>query len=274
MDEFPREIPSHRSHPPGYPYHAKLFTRQQEWAHPTPLQLRQQPHVWETRTQHQTMGRMARISDKVRNLQNQYSCKMKMHTTIAVFATFCSVALQAQQQTITTYGANQFPQTTVITPTSSGYNYTMWNAGPRSGEWGGVTAAPGTSVSAAVTPHGDIVPIVTPKATEPNVIEMATISAPSYDLPPMSRIHRSAPRATAKETQKEIPPPAAYNNNTYGKYAWLHNQLSRDCMKQLAEDWQHDSGSKPGDMHDPRVLLAYLRLWVRSHPGCLTGKVL
>jgi hypothetical protein len=101
---------------------------------------------------------------------------------------------------------------------------------------------------------------------------MSTVSAPSYDLPPMPMVRRSAPTATAKETHTEIPPPSNYNN--YGKYAWLHNQLTRDCMKQLATDWQRDSASKPGDMHDPRVLLAYLKLWVRSHPGCLSGKVI
>ena len=177
----------------------------------------------------------------------------------------------AQQQAITTYGGSGWPQTTVITPTSSGYNYTMWNAGPRSGQWGGVTAAPGTSVSAAVTPHGDIVPIVTAKAQAPEVIEMATMSAPSYDLPPISKVRRNAPTANAKETHKEIPAPANYN--TYGKYAWLHNQLTRESMKQLADDFHRDSGTKAGDLHDPHDLLAYLKLWVRSHPGCLTGHV-
>jgi hypothetical protein len=177
----------------------------------------------------------------------------------------------AQQQTITTYGGSGWPQTTIISPTSSGYNYTVWNAGPRSGQWGGVTAAPGTSVSAAVTPRGVVVPIVTPKPPEPSGIEMAAISEPSYDLPLVPRIPRSAPTATTKEAHKEIPPPANYN--AYGKYAWLHNQLTRECMVRLAADWHKDSESNPSQMHDPHVLLAYVRLWVRSHPGCLTGFV-
>jgi hypothetical protein len=137
--------------------------------------------------------------------------------------------------------------------------------------WGGVTAAPGTTISAAVTPRGEIVPIVTPKASEPSGFEMPPIPAPSYDLPLMPRIPRSAPTATTKESHKEIPPPSNYN--AYGKYAWLHNQLSRDCMAQLATDWHKESESNPCQMHDPHALLAYVRLWVRSHPGCLTGRV-
>jgi hypothetical protein len=197
---------------------------------------------------------------------------MKALTILAILATFCSA--EAQMQSITTYGGTGGLQTTTFSPNGAGgYNYVTWG-GPRSGLWGGVNAAPGTTVSATVTPRGEIVPIVTPKAPESTLIEMSTVSAPSYDLPPMPMVRRSAPTATAKETHKEIPPPASYNNNPYGKYAWLHNQLTRDCMKQLATDWQRDSASKPGDMHDPRVLLAYLKIWVRSHPGCLSGVVI
>lgn len=191
-----------------------------------------------------------------------------MKTLLALL--ICSTAALGQQQTITTYGNNSFPQTTVITPTSSGYNYTVWNAGPRSGSWGGVTAAPGTSVSATVTPRGEIVPIVTPKAD--GIVEMATLSAPAYNLPPMPSIPRSAPTASTKETaRKEIPAPANYN--TYGKYAWLHNQLSRDCMAEFAADWKRDTGLGKDALNDPHTLLGYLRLWIRSHPGCLTGHV-
>ena len=190
---------------------------------------------------------------------------------LTLLSTFCGVLTgSAQMQTITTYGNNSFPQTTTISPTyGGGYNYSTFGAG--GSHWGGVTASPGTVVTPAIGPGGGIIPIVTPK---PQVVEMVTISAPVYDLPPIPRIQLSAPKQATREAHREIPPPAAYNNNTYGKYAWLHNQLSSDSMKQLATDWQRDSASKPGDMHDPRVLLAYLRLWVRSHPGCLTGKVL
>lgn len=181
----------------------------------------------------------------------------------------CSAAASAQQQSIITYGNNSWPQTTIISPTSSGYNYTVWNAGPRSGSWGGVTAAPGTTVSAAVGQRGELVPIVIPKAD--GIVEMATLSAPAYNLP-MPSIPRSAPTASTKETaRKEIPPPANYN--TYGKYAWLHNQLSRDCMAQFADDWKRDTGLGKDALNDPHALLGYLRLWIRSHPGCLTGNV-
>ena len=118
-------------------------------------------------------------------------------------------------------------------------------------------------------------PIVTPNAPQPTVaqpttIELATIDAPAYGLI-HPKTQRNAP--VPKSYFKEIPPPAAYINNTYGQYAWLHNQLTADSMKQLAIDWRKDSGSKPGAMHDPKVLLAYLRIWVRSHPGCLSGSV-
>ena len=182
----------------------------------------------------------------------------------------CSTAAIAQQQSIITYGNNIWPQTTIISPTSSGYNYTVWNAGPRSGSWGGVTAAPGTTVSAAVGQRGELVPIVIPKAD--GIVEMATLSAPAYNLPPMPAIPRSAPTASTKEAaRKAIPPPANYN--TYGKYAWLHNQLSRDCMAEFAADWKRDTGLGKDALNDPHTLLGYLRLWIRSHPGCLTGHV-
>jgi hypothetical protein len=192
-----------------------------------------------------------------------------MKTLLALL--LCTGAALAQQQTITTFGANQWPQTTVISPTAGGYNYTTWNNGPRSGQWGGVTAAPGTTVSAAVTARGEIVPIVTPKADP--LVEMATLSAPSYDLPPMPPIPRRAPTATTKEAHGEIPPPASYSTNTYGQYAWLHNQLTSDAMKQLAADWKRDTGLDKDARINTHALLGYLRLWVRSHPGCLSGYV-
>lgn len=191
-----------------------------------------------------------------------------MKTLLALLLCTCAAVAQ-MPQTITTYGNNSWPQTTVITPTYNGYNYTVWNAGPRSGSWGGVTAAPGTTVSATVTPRGEIVPIVTPKADP--LVEMATVSAPAYNLPIMPPIPRRAPTATTKEANKEIPPPANYNN--FGKYAWLHNQLTSDCMKQLAIDWKRDTGLDKDARIDTHALLGYLRLWVRSHPGCLSGNV-
>ena len=183
-----------------------------------------------------------------------------------------AAALAQMPQTITTYSSTSWPQTTTIWPQpGGGYNYTrIGNGGPA---WGGVTAAPGTTVSAAVGSHGQIVPIVTPKAPEPSVIEMTAIDAPIYGLPSLPRLRSSIVKQPAKVPQKEIPPPAAYINNPYGQYAWLHNQLTRDSMTQLAIDWRKDSGSKKGDMHQTKALLAYLRLWVRSHPGCLSGKV-
>jgi hypothetical protein len=174
-------------------------------------------------------------------------------------------------QTITSYGNNSWPQTTTIAPNGSGgYNYSR--VGNGGSVWGGVTAAPGTTVSAAVTPRGEIVPIVTPK--DDPLLEMATISAPAYDLPPMPPIPRRAPTATTKESNKEIPPPANYSTNAYGQYAWLHNQLNRDSMKQLAIDWKRDTGLDKNARIDTHALLGYLRLWVRSHPGCLSGRVI
>jgi len=194
----------------------------------------------------------------------------------------------AQMQSITTYGGSGGIQTTTISPTyGGGYNYTTFG-GPNSGSWEGVSASPGTTVQAAIGAHGSVVPIVSTvpasvvaPAPDPALVSAQIAAANAQELAADFQLLQSLPPAPRRpvaqkpsELHKEIPPPAAYNNNTYGKYAWLHNQLSRDCMKQLATDWQRDSASKPGDMHDPRVLLAYLRLWVRAHPGCLSGKVL
>lgn len=72
----------------------------------------------------------------------------------------------AQMQSITTYSSSSFPITTTISPNGNGgYNYSRIGNG--GSVWGGVTAAPGTTVSAVVGSHGDIVPIVTPSAPEP-----------------------------------------------------------------------------------------------------------
>lgn len=196
-----------------------------------------------------------------------------MKTLIALL--FCTgTALAQMPQTITTYSSTSWPVTTTISPNGNG-GYNWSRIGNGGSGWGGVTAAPGTTVSAVVGARGEIVPIVTPNApqstvAQPSVIELATIDAPAYGLI-HPKTQRNAP--APKVYPKEIPPPGAYKNNTYGQYAWLHNQLTPDSMKQLAIDWRRDSGSKPGAMHDPKVLLAYLHLWVRSHPGCLTGKV-
>jgi hypothetical protein len=188
---------------------------------------------------------------------------------------FCTGAAIAQMpQTITTYSSTSWPVTTTISPNGSG-GYNWSRIGNGGSGWGGVTAAPGTTVSAVVGSRGEIVPIITPNASQvappqPTAIELATIDAPAYGLI-HPKVQRNAP--LPKDHPKEIPAPAAYNNSPYGQYAWLHNQLTRDSMKQLAIDWRKDSGSKVGAMHDPKVLLAYLRIWVRSHPGCLTGNV-
>lgn len=191
---------------------------------------------------------------------------------------FCTGAAMAQMpQTITTYSSTSWPVTTTISPNGNG-GYNWSRIGNGGSGWGGVTAAPGTTVSAVVGSGGEIVPIITPNlpqptVAQPSVIELATIDAPAYGLiHPKTQRNAPEPKVT-KVYPKEIPPPASYETNTYGQYAWLHNQLTPDCRQQLAIDWRKDSGSKPGAMHDPKVLLAYLRIWVRSHPGCLTGKV-
>ena len=194
---------------------------------------------------------------------------------IILSALILTPGIQAQMpQSITTYSSSSFPQTTTIWPQQSGgYNYSVIGNG-RS-RWGGVSAAPGTTVSAAVGSRGEIIPIVTPTAPAPTLGEMPVLPMPiSYPVGgyiPRPRIQKSQP---IKQYPKEIPPPAVYMNSPYGQYVWLHNQLTSDCMKQLAIDWRKDSGSTPGEKHETKTLLAYLRLWVRSHPGCLSGKVL
>ena len=194
----------------------------------------------------------------------------------AIALLFCAGAAMAQMpQTITTYSSTSWPVTTTISPNGNG-GYNWSRIGNGGSGWGGVTAAPGTTVSAVVGARGEIVPIVTPNAPQPTVAQpttIATIDAPAYGLiHPRTQRNAPAPKVT-KDYAKEIPPPAAYINNSYGQYAWLHNQLTPDCMRQLAIDWRKDSDSKVGAMHDPKVLLAYLRIWVRSHPGCLSGSV-
>ena len=181
--------------------------------------------------------------------------------------------LNAQTQTFTTYGPRGIESTT-INPTSSGYNYSV--IGHNGVSIGVATVQPGAQVGAVIAPGIGIAPVLPigyPRSQNSGIVEMATVNAPTYGLPPMPR--RSAQkhaREATKEFAKEIPPPDGYK--TYGQYAWLHNQLSRESMVQLAADWSRDSSSKPNTLHDTHVLLGYLRLWVRSHPGCLTGKVI
>jgi hypothetical protein len=195
--------------------------------------------------------------------------------TILTLLLLTGAAIAQMPQTITTYSSTSWPVTTTISPNGNG-GYNWSRIGNGGSGWGGVTAAPGTTVSAVVGSRGQIVPIITPNATQvtqPTAIELATIDAPAYGLiHPKVQRNTPAPKVT-KDYPKEIPAPAAYNNSPYGQYAWLHNQLTSAAMKQLAIDWRKDSGSKVGAMHDPKVLLAYLRIWVRSHPGCLTGNV-
>jgi len=182
-------------------------------------------------------------------------------------------SLIAQTQTFTTYGPRGMESTT-INPTPTGYNYSV--IGHNGASVGVATVQPGAQVGAVIAPGIGIAPVLPigyPRSQDSGIVEMATVSAPIYALPPLPR--RSAPqhaKEPTKEFAKEIPPPAGYK--TYGQYAWLHNQLSPACMKQFAADWARDSGSKPNTLHDTHVLLGYLRLWVRSHPGCLTGKVI
>jgi hypothetical protein len=67
--------------------------------------------------------------------------------------------------------------------------------------------------------------------------------------------------------------PAPKGSDISARYAWLHNQLDAQSMKQFSEDWRKDSELGKDDKADTHALHAYLKVWIKSHPGCLTGHV-
>ena len=194
----------------------------------------------------------------------------------------------AQMQTITTYGNNSFPQTTIISPTyNGGYNYSTIG-GPHSGSWGGVTASPGTQVSATVTSRGEVVPIVNPaprhdildQVAEQNAAINAQIAAQnaallSLPLPPINSGQavtypaRAVPPALLYRTPQPPPP----NSSAYQQYIFLYNQFTPAAMKQISKDWLTDSQLRQQDRVDPHALLAYTKAWLRFHPYAIKPPV-
>jgi hypothetical protein len=187
----------------------------------------------------------------------------------------------AQMQTITTYGNNSFPQSTTISPTyNGGYNYTTFG-GPHSGSWGGVTASPGTQVSAAVTSRGEVVPIVNPaprndildQVAEQNAAINTQIAAQneellSLPLPPINSGHADIypARAVPPALLYRAPQPPPPNSSAYQQYIFLYNQFTPAAMKQISKDWLADSQLRQQDRVDPHALLAYTKAWLRIHP--------
>jgi hypothetical protein len=187
-------------------------------------------------------------------------------------------------QSITTYGGGAGIQTTTISPTyNGGYNYTTFG-GQNSGSWGGVSASPGTQMSAAVTSRGEVIPIVKPapphdlldQVAEQNAAINSQIAAQnaailSQPLPeilpgqPIPRRARGVPPAKRYPTPQPPPP----NSSAYYQYAFLHNQLTSQGMRMLAKDWITDSQLQHKDPVDPHALLAYVTVWVRFHPDLI-----
>lgn len=184
-------------------------------------------------------------------------------------------------QSITTYGGGGGIQTTTISPTcNGGYNYNTFG-GANSGSWGGVSASPGTQVSAAVTSRGEVVPIVKPaprhdildQVAEQNAAINAQIAAqnaailsqPLPEILPGGAVPRQ-PRGVPSAKRYQTPKPPPPNSSAYYQYVFLHNQLTPEGIRLLAKDWITDSQLQQKDLVDPHTLLAYLTVWVRLHP--------
>ncbi len=208
------------------------------------------------------------------------------------------------QQSITTFGGSGWPQTTIISPTSSGYNYTTWNAGPRSGQWGGVTASPGTSVSAAVGPRGQIVPIVTPTAPAPILNpQPVPVSYPEiipipvkqhtqeYIFPKMPKGfytwteetfgYKKGQKITSQDKQRAIEAYVIYlenhaqNTNTVEQYPKWKAEAEKKEYKELFQkvtdtnqfwkDFYADWQIAPQTPTPVVYMIPYLRIWTRNH---------
>jgi len=188
-----------------------------------------------------------------------------------------AVDAHAQMQSITTYGNNSWPQTTTIWPQpGGGYNYTrIGNGGPA---WGGVTAAPGTTVSAAIGSRGGVIPIVSPQASYLDGIN-AQQDAVRANLEAQTAALLSAPVVVPAGNQRQ-----AYNQGYQDAKKEAQYEADKAEVKKikasitdtnlLHADALRDLGLKSGDKIDARDLLGYLRLWVRTHPESTTNSVL
>ena len=236
-----------------------------------------------------------------------------MKKTLSIMLILTALADAQMPQTITTYGNNSFPQTTTIFPQpGGGYNYTrIGNGGPA---WGGVTAAPGTTVSAAIGSRGGVMPIVLPKANYLdgiNAQQDAAVANLEAQNAAMLAALPFVPRRTQQKEDKQLPKPkdleawhaflkenhitpksvvsiSTYNNlvRTFNDlenlkkaqrptdqfYAFYKN-LSPSAKKEFDKQSSEDFGLKKGGEVNNEALLAYAKLWAKTHPQIITNCV-
>jgi len=187
--------------------------------------------------------------------------------------------------TITTVSsAGGLGPVTTISPSGNGYTYTTIG-GPRGGEWGIVEVTGGNNVSAAVSPLGGVVPIVTPAAPPttptpalmPNPLvvsaqiaaanarrqeeEMRQFEADMAHLEPIPDIP-AMPRSRRVERAIPVYRPDPLKN----EFTILFNKLgSEERRAEFWRDFQADFPAGSATNFQTPAALPYLKLWLRDH---------
>jgi hypothetical protein len=193
---------------------------------------------------------------------------------VAVLILAASGGAYGQNQSISTYGSGiGLGTVTTIQPTGNGYTYSTIG-GPNGGSWGGVIASPGTSVQAAVSPRGNVLPIVS--------AAQAPVVAPTPDtsLVPAEIADAKAQELTAYAHLLESLPAAPHpevnrvargirvdrSNEVNAEFVSLFGRLgSQERRYQFWRDFQTDFPKASFTNFPTRESLPYLKLWLRDH---------
>jgi hypothetical protein len=193
---------------------------------------------------------------------------------VAVLILAASGGAYGQNQSIYTYGSGiGLGPVTTIQPTGNGYTYSTIG-GPNGGSWGGVIASPGTSVQAAVSPRGNVLPIVSAAqapvvapTADPALVSAQIAVANAQELTAYAHLLESLPAAPHPEVDRVARGIRIdRSNEVNAEFVSLFGRLgSQERRYQFWRDFQTDFPKASFTNFPTRESLPYLKLWLRDH---------